>query len=571
VAADLSIGIALELAEFNRQFATLGPTAEKEAKLMAAGIRRSLKDAERAAGQSARKIKSDVGGSLRDIEGIASRVLEKMGGGFGDLGDILFDVVGPLSGVSAGFGAAAAAAVQAGAAVAGVYALASAADALAQAAVEASHRLGETNEEIVAYEQGTRDLKAATDELTVSIGSGVAGEVGVLKKALADSIPVLQQWSAAGYELYREVLAGMTLGLTEVVAALETDLYTALTNTTREVLDAEVGMVQYTVSLREASAAAAALSNDMERQAQADEALGAAQQRLADARAKAAQKASDDVKSAADEEAAAWARGMAELEAYGQKSDVVFDAQLKRHQAEQDAIRDTGKALDDVNAKLDEVSADINKKLDEWGDEQKQRTKEALEDLALIVVDTAQQIGDTLMAINQRTIDDYMARIDAGEKLSQAELRELDKAVARQKAASIAQAAASAAVAGVGVAAQLAPALGPFGVAAGVAVGAGLFYASMAAIESESALKFDPWDYMFGGDSGEADQRNLLTNAGDDPSAEDFEGGGKAPQAPDMQGARTSRGGAIRIELDDRLKRLSVTSDTRPGKRPRRR
>jgi hypothetical protein len=113
--AQLSIAVVAELSQFRRELGTLPDIGASEARDMVTGIRKQHQAAERAAKSTSDKMRKDLGDGFREVEGVSQRVLEKMGGQFGDLGDVIFDVLGPLGKIHPALMAVGGAAVAVGA------------------------------------------------------------------------------------------------------------------------------------------------------------------------------------------------------------------------------------------------------------------------------------------------------------------------------------------------------------------------------------------------------------------------------------------------------------------------
>jgi hypothetical protein len=215
VAGDrLTVSVTAELKEFERRLSMLPEIGGKEAKGLASQIRKELKGAEESAEGSARKIGAALGGATSVIEK-GLRVLGPVGNG---VADVLYDFVAPLAEagagvaeVTGGMGAAGAAATTAGVAVAGVAAAVAAVAigaglalagmfALTNAAIGAADRLEavgqasripEGSQEALDRFQGASNaLWQELDVLVVQLGSALAPALTVL----VDKVGQVIEW-----------------------------------------------------------------------------------------------------------------------------------------------------------------------------------------------------------------------------------------------------------------------------------------------------------------------------------------------------------------------------------------
>jgi hypothetical protein len=177
----VNISLQADIRQLREALAQLPNIGDKEAGKMVRALQAQYKKAEAAAKASAKASEKEWERGLDGIKGIAEKSAGMLGGVFGDLGNIVFDVGGKLS--VAG-GAVGAVGIAAGGAVAGVIALGMASKALADSAIEARDRLTEQGlaamlpsdalASLQDYEEANKDLRREVDLLTVAIGSEFA-------------------------------------------------------------------------------------------------------------------------------------------------------------------------------------------------------------------------------------------------------------------------------------------------------------------------------------------------------------------------------------------------------------
>lgn len=268
----VNISLQADIKALEQELAKMPDIGAREAKKLVKELTTQYARAEKAARDSAKKQSTEWEKQLGTMSTVTERTLGKMGGLFGDLGDIIFDVVGPLGSVSAGLGAVAAVggqvvlttAVVSGLAV-GVYELAEAASAAGDRLEKLKIDVGpDAHRDLEAYAQATSDLRIKLDELTVRAGSGAAGELAILARAVVDNADAaydgLVAFNAFGVNLTSTAIPA--LGALRTVMAFEQEsVYNALTASTRATVDATVEMRAFAEAARDASVEAAKLNN----------------------------------------------------------------------------------------------------------------------------------------------------------------------------------------------------------------------------------------------------------------------------------------------------------------------
>jgi hypothetical protein len=153
-------------------------------------------------GRANAKVVQDVGKSWADL---GKKIAELAGGPFSMLGSAVFDLVPKAGAASSAMGGLAVAGGAVAATAVGIGAVGVAAFKLADAASEARKRLDEAGESarisdearesLRDYDESSKRLRASVDELTVSLGGGLAGALADAKNHVADTI---EQWQTVG-------------------------------------------------------------------------------------------------------------------------------------------------------------------------------------------------------------------------------------------------------------------------------------------------------------------------------------------------------------------------------------
>jgi hypothetical protein len=300
----LRIGITAELADFRKAMAELPDIGAQEARDMVNGIQRELRRAEAAAKASADGIGKNLGAGFDKASQAGERALGKLGGIFGEIADLTFDIVAPLGEMSVALGAIGGTAVAVGATAAAVVGLANAGvDALARLRELGVEIDDQTERSLDAYSASLTGLSTAWDELTVTLAAEVAPQLTATTQALTRLVGGLDETIMAARGFARELSGWASLGLTTMLleyseaagdAAVSTQRLNAanvdLVVTGRELEVVETPRVQ---RLRDTTEAVDELA-EMEREAREDTAAGVAEGRRQTAELQAREQAARD-------------------------------------------------------------------------------------------------------------------------------------------------------------------------------------------------------------------------------------------------------------------------------------
>lgn len=517
----------------------------------------------------ATKVAASVGGGFSSefnkATSAGAAFASALGGPFAKIGALAQGALKPITEIAAGFGAVGVATGGLAAGAVAVGLLATSAVGLANSAGAARDRLedmgiavgGEAATDLDSYAAATRDLGIAMDQVRVAIGSDLAGELAIFARIVASNTGAAMEW-ATTIAHAADVASDLgTFGLKPLAEILGGILHDDLTDNARAASEAAGANQRFADALKDASTEAAKLNNEMERQAQSDISLAQSA-----ARAQAVR----------DEAAALRARTLAEQEAQAQHQ-LVMDARIAGWRADADAsalaAQQESADAAAVRAAMLAANEDIMASADATMERRIQDSNAATEvdktnyaTMVSVFGSAANQILGSLQQVDQATIASFEARLAGGEKVSEGEIRLANAAQDRIQAEAIVQAAIQSTIAGVGMIAALAPAMGPYAIPVGVAIAGGLFAAATAAIYSAS-----PLNYSYGDATQSAP---TLTDSDGDGQVDHATKGNGENSRPDVQ-ASTSRssggGGSVTIGLDPRLSRLRFTTDTRVGKR----
>jgi len=444
-------------------------TAEREAvKATKAAEREAAKQAkaaERAAATAAREFET----GFNKIKQSAASAFSQIGGQFGTLGGVVFDVLEPLSEVSGGL-----VAIGAGAAVvAGVgYAMYSLGGAAA-AATKELQELGFTVDrralkDLAAYTDGQAHLTTEIDKVTSALGGPLAEEIGIVDQAVATSLQWMAKWAGQISDT-AENITGIRGELDKLAKAVGNDPVLAANKA------AYIEMVNQQIALE--PVLAKELEENTKRvldRGKAEQAgIGIAQDHqrataawaLADMEATAAQVA------AADKQIMA----IRETESERERSYAAAKRTMD------DFVSSTQRGLDQLTVATDDAVRDLGQT---WKDYYRDRLRAE----AHFADGVIGSIGD----IAQADVDMVQARLDAGEKLSAGTLRQANLALEVAEAAAISQAGIAATLVGIETYAALIPFLTPFGAAvAGSIAGSLSFGAAVAGIEVHRPPNFE--------------------------------------------------------------------------------
>lgn len=546
----LSIGVIAELDAFKRSLAELPGIGAQEARDLAAGIRRELRSAERAAASSATATSSSWKAELASIELAAKKAFERVGGTIGPVGSGLIDLTKSLG--SVGVAAGALGATGGGLALVGL-----GLDYLVDAAVAADGRLTELgittaqHDSIMEYSAATKDLGIALDELTVAVGGEIADDLTVLVHAVTSGVQAFGD--------FRDQTEGLREGLDLLLRAV--------------VAVSSLGMSELAISTLDAASATAELrvgtdglteAQRLEIEAQQDVIEGARQNAIARQAEAEATRAAADAARAAKEQAAEDQRQL----------DAVWQARIAWYRAVSDAAEATAASeqaasaatraqlIADNQAVLDETQAILDaRQAASAAYEEAQKGSDLR--LASSVAGYVDMVAGEYARLLDVVVGNYEARLAAGENFNRQEEQAYRLAVAARKALAVTQAIVDSVVVFSGVTANLAPSLGPYAPLAGGAIATAVLTASLAAIAAEHAVDYaDPW----AGESA-APGSGTGNNA---PGA--LQPGYEGPTKGENSAAPTQvsqRTGGMTLTIDPRLRRLQVVDSSRVGKRVR--
>jgi hypothetical protein len=553
VAERASVEVVAELQNFRKQMATMPGIGATEARDMVNGINRQLRRAEAAAKNTASNMDKDFSRSFGKVSLVAERSLGRMGGMFGTVGDLAFDVVAPLGEVTAGLGAA-------GLAVGGVTialtaAAASAAIvtaglvAMTNAAVSAEERLekagmaavlpAEARQNLDSFTNATENLRNEWDRFIVLVGSEFADELAVNISFVTEAVSALSNaFSFATDEIgpfIREVHRFTTLGLSE------------------HVYEAREAFIAHRLEVSNNEAAYDNLVSAIQSFAV-----------IRDAVTKANKKDTKVVK----ENTAAYDDLVASHKEFEEnRLNSITEAQLRTEESLQagvEAERERADILIELRAK---EAAEITRLNEEAADAAAAAWDEAHRQMQAGNMTLYQTTQNVLSAIADSFTASARARIAAGEELSDEERKQAYRAFQRGQELQ----AAGAIIEGIRSAVALIPAfayLGPGAPVAAAAVAGTATGIALAGIYGQPAPEFpvgrSPDHQLVGVQRTEGIANNRAMS---DPEFADHLRRANRGERQGSQGDQSR----VYVELDPRLNRIRVTTDRRVGKAPRRR
>ncbi len=526
------------------------------------GFERSVATVVASADKTGKAVTSGFASEFNKVSAAAGALSAQVGGAFGKIGSIANAAIRPLAQVASSFGAIGASAAGVAAGAVAIGALAAAAKGLADGAVGASDRLddvglavsGEAKADIESYRAAMRDLGIAIDQVKVAAGSEVAGELAILARTVAANTGAAVDFVREASEVSAELFRWVTFGSAAVVELGAGGLYDTLTADTRAASEAAGAMREYTTELAAASAAAAKLNNELEKEAQEDVAAGRAEVRRQETEAIRAM-------AAAEKEAAAQHQTVMDARIAGwQASADAAQAAADVESAASQAVRD--QLLADNQAVLDSTDEILQRRTDNAQAWEDQLSARSAQEVAILGEATLQILGQ-LDRIAQNALSGYDARIAGGEELSRAEVRAANAAQDLAEAAAITMAGIQATLSGMGMITALAPYMGPYAIPVGVGIAAGLFAASTAAIVSGQ-----PFNYHYG--ANDAPPVAFVDTTGEgvaDTASPVADKGGSVAGSSDRPGGgagATARGGGshVTVGIDNRTKRMTFTTGT---------
>ncbi len=433
--ADVNLTIAADIRQLRDALAAIPGMTKGEAQRMVIALQKEYAKAEAAAKKTAGQTAKEFDRGFDAIGNSAEKLLSSLGGPFGDIGDIAFDLRGKLAGTAGAIGAAGAAAAGATAVIAG---LGIAAGALASHASEAQKRLDEmglaahvppeARASIEAYDTAIASLSREADLLSVTLGGPVAEAVGTLASALVGArveldklndaaepaVAVLGRMAESGRTLQRLFSLGMTERLQR---GLEELVETGKEHTA--VLDGETAALKKQKEINEAAYKAA-----MDAKAAQDRAAAEEERRTAE-RTKTAKSFWDVVAEGAaesnaarkEEEEAARRAEQAEKDALKAAQDRLdLERQAKAEtDAQTAATRDLVRQLGELQEKIDEIKTPIRAAMEE--------IRRHLANAAHFAVEVTQVITDAITLMAERRMD-LIRSIAAKEREAAEEARE---------------------------------------------------------------------------------------------------------------------------------------------------
>lgn len=515
---------------------------ESANKDMAKATIKAAKDAAAAQEKAAKEAAREVQTQTNATKDLIKKAAESVGGPIGMLGNLAVEATEKFGsfGLAAGLGAGAAgqALVLAGAA----YQVGTVLYGLADGTVAARDELNklgysisdQAEHDIKMYERGSEDLTVALDNLQVDGFSGLASEIGVVKKALGDNLTWLAKNASAlntwGDSII-DRLPGLSL-LRDGIRYGESSVYHALTDTTRAILEQETAWKEYGPTMEQLTDSGGPVGKMLT---------------MWDKLAKEAPEVNADIAERLADETAAAERAL-------HLAVVKMIADWKAVQA----AMDLDAQFDAIDAAVVESQHSISESLEQSEKTYKDYTKAR----NTAELDAATQAADAVSGINQAYLDYVDSRLAAGENLTRGEAKAANSALAVNEAIAIGQAGIQATMAGLGMIANLSPFIGPAAIPVGIGIASGLFAASVAGIVANQPFKYS-WKSHAG--KGSANENDSLGN--NDIEPDNVKDGD--PHGDGWRNSRGSRGrsSGMTLTVDPRLARLEVRSDRRVGKR----
>lgn len=485
---DLSLKLSIE--QLKQQLAQLGPTGDKEAARMVNALTKQYAKAEAAAKKAAKTTEKEWEKSVDKIDGISEKLANKLGGPFAQVSDLWQDVLKPIGEATEGLGAAGAAAATAGGAfvvgTAAVGGLALGMTALASAAKDAHDRLAEqgvamgpnARADLAVYAKGQNELSIALDKIKVTLGGGLARDLGKLDDELARGVGIIDRYALRSEDandnislgedllnrLYHRLgyadtsidkLSASTKDATEQGFRFNdmiADQIATQPKATAELMDQVKGMQHAESVTRDGALAKAELAKETREWALADMEATAAGVVAADKQKQAFH----------DQEQVQAAMFRAAKRGW---DDYTHNVELDNQELAQ-AVKDSLKA---------QAEAFKQYQID--------RTKAQLQ--------YASQITESIGSIAQSDADAIQRRIDGGDKLTRAQIDQANAALEIAKDAALLQAGVTSTMIGLETWAQLSPFLTPFGAALAGSIAAASSYAAAAyGIATSQPAKF---------------------------------------------------------------------------------
>jgi hypothetical protein len=363
---------------------------------------------------------------VSELETVAS-MFTQVGGAVSQAGILASSAVRPVALLGSTLGAtglaAAAFPVAAGAAALG-------AKSMADSAVEARDRLKKLGQEVDStasdkldsYTAATRDLGIAIDTVKVAIGDDIAEELALFTRVVASGVDDLYRWGQAASEAADTATDWISFGIKPAWQMIGGALYESLTKTTRATVAAADAARKHADELKKATKAAADLNNQMEREAQEDEAAGKAERLRQETEA---------IRRAAEieqEEAAESARRRAEALAMIDREIVAINERteaMKSYIAALHAIDDIESQMAALSVGAEKAGAEIDAMIAGWEEKNEEvlagQVPDTIAGIASASVDAALQVAgameDIFSQMSERAIEAAEELDEANEKL----------------------------------------------------------------------------------------------------------------------------------------------------------
>lgn len=434
----------------NREAVAAEKAANREAKAAEKARARETAAAEKAAAKQAKAAESlaakqasmgTFGGKARalqqnpivsELETVAS-MFTQVGGAASQAGILVSSAIRPVALLGTAVGAtglaAAAFPVAAGAAALG-------AKKMADSAVEARDRLKEmgiavdqsSSDKLAVYTRANRDLGIAIDQVKVAMGDDIAEELAVFTRIVASGVDDLYRWGQAASEAADTATDWISFGIKPAWQMIGGKLYESLTKTTREI-NAQILATDKLIERQNKMVKAAAdLNNQLEREAQEDEAAGKAERIRQETEAirKAAEIEQEAAAESARQRAEVWAQFEKENEAIAIRTD-----RMREYIAALHAIGDIETQMAGLSASAEEVNVEIDGMIAGWEKANDEvlagKIPLTLSQIADFSVEMAQKIagamGDIFGELSERAAEAAEEQVEANEDLLQRQRR----------------------------------------------------------------------------------------------------------------------------------------------------
>jgi hypothetical protein len=555
------------------------------------GIQQLVPSAQDAATKSAKVMSDTYSAEFSKISTIGAAAARQVGGEFGRLGSDINRIIKPLTMIAPELGAIGAAAVVVGGTALAIRGMADAAvSADAELTKLGIHFDPEATANIAAYTKAQKELQIVWDETKVSSGSGIALAMATIDTAFATDIGTIERWLGDAVKVTDQIKAMetaipraaglMASPLSNAVApgtggTAPVDMMTTSTMTAAEAQSEYVQSLQDQVKLeptlaKEINDRIAAIKKTNQEQKIADQIDFAHQQQAAAATKQLTQtynQLHDAILGPREQIQAEYQQTIDKIEQWkADGADLVLvhkaeaaalDLELRKlHDydfAQEQMFHHADRAWDDYYAKLDAGLADLKVAV---ADADRAITKAQIAMYARATeasaASTAQILGN-IASVESTEVQSLQNRINMGDELTAAQVRQGNEAIRTQRDLSILQAGISSSLAGLSTYTALTSEFVPPPIAAGIAGGVAIssFAAAVAGIEAGRPAFFK---YQgFGADQAAPASGEQIVSAkgGSVDTSHGSDSGvgraGQGPQAPGGKGNvdRTRGGGQI--------------------------